>query len=61
MFMDFRDQPPPPRWEPRPGRRRLTPRERKAVEAILLFNAVMLVCGPLAGATLLQAIPALFR
>lgn len=61
MFMDFRDQPPPPRWEPSPRRPALTPRERKAVTAILLFNMVMLVCSPLAGATLFQAIPALFR
>ncbi len=61
MFMDFRDQPPPPRWEPKPRRPPLTTRERKAVKTILLFNVVMLVCGPLAGATLFQAIPALFR
>lgn len=61
MFMDFRDQPPPPRWEPKPRRPPLSPRERKAVKTILLFNVAMLVCGPLAGATLFQAIPALFR
>jgi len=61
MFVDFRDQPPPPRWEPKPRRPPLTARQRRAVELIALLNLVMLVCGPLAGATLFQAIPALFR
>jgi len=61
MFMDFRDQPPPPRWEPKPRRPRLTPRQRRVVEGIIGFNMLMLLCGPLAGATLFGAIAALFR
>ncbi|GAA0668856.1 hypothetical protein FHT00_000370 [Sphingomonas insulae] len=61
MFVDFRDQPPPPRWEPKRRRPPLTARQRNVVGTIAIFNLVMLVCGPLAGATLFQAIPALFR
>ncbi len=61
MFVDFRDQPPPPRWEPKPGRKPLTPKQRRVVEGIAILNIVMLVCGPLAGATVFRAIPALFR
>ena len=61
MFMDFRDQLPPPRWEPKPARPPLTTGQRKAIEIIIAFNLLMLLCGPLAGATLFDAIAALFR
>ncbi|MCU6455021.1 hypothetical protein LPN01_13120 [Sphingomonas sp. A2-49] len=64
MFVDFRNQFPPPPWqpEPEPARRPpLTPRQRKAVEAIAAFNIVMLLCAPLAGATVLQGVAAVFR
>ncbi len=61
MFMEFRDQPPPPRWEPDPVRPRLTPRQRRIVEGIVLFNLLMALCAPLAGATLFEEFVALMR
>jgi len=62
MFVDFRDQVPPPRWEPKPPpSRRLTPRQRKTMEVVVGFNLVMLLVAPLGGATILQAIGALLR
>ena len=61
MFVDFRDQMPPPRWDPKPTPRRLTPRQRKTMEVIVGFNIVMLLVAPLGGATILQAIAALLR
>lgn len=62
MFMDFRDQPPPPRWEPKPaGRPPLSRRERRAIGWIIGFNVLMLLCAPLAGATLFEGLAALLR
>lgn len=61
MFVDFRDQPPPPRWDPARTPRGLTPRQRRTMEAIVGFNIVMLLVAPLGGATILQAISALLR
>lgn len=63
MFVDFTDPVPPPRWEPKPdpSPARLTRRQRKVVEAIVGFNAVMLLCAPLAGATVIEGFVALFR
>ncbi|EZP54650.1 MULTISPECIES: hypothetical protein [Sphingomonas] len=61
MFVDFREVPPPPRWEPEPARRRFTPRQRKTMEIVVGVNLVMLVFAPLGGATLVQAIVALWR
>lgn len=61
MFMDFRDQLPPPPWEPRPRRRTLTPRQRRTVELIVFFNVAMLLCAPLAGATVVEGVIALLR
>jgi hypothetical protein len=61
MFVDFRDQVPPPRWEPKPPPRHLTPRQCRTVEVVVGFNLVMLLVAPLGGATILQAIGALLR
>jgi len=61
MFVDFRDQVPPPRWEPKRPPRRLTPRQRRTMEVVVGFNLVMLLVAPLGGATILQAIGALLR
>jgi hypothetical protein len=61
MFVDFRDQMPPPRWDPEPTPRRLTPRQRRTMELVVGFNIVMLLVAPLGGATILQAITALLR
>ena len=61
MFVDFRDQPPPPRWEPKPPPRRRTPRQRKTMEIVVGVNIVLLLIAPLGGATILQAIGALLR
>ncbi|PZU08997.1 MAG: hypothetical protein DI606_14290 [Sphingobium sp.] len=63
MFMDFRDQPPPPPWDPRPARRRppLTPRQQKTLGAIVGINIVLLLVAPIGGATFLAALWALLR
>ena len=64
MFVDFRHQFPPPPWQPEPEpvrRPPLTPRQRRTVKAIALFNIAMLLCAPLAGATVLEGIAALLR
>lgn len=57
MFMDFRGDW-PPQWEPEPPRRpaRLTPRGQKVVGAVVGVNLLLLVFGPLAGATVLDPI-----
>lgn len=61
MFVDFEQGwPPPERREPDPA-----PRQNKRSETvaawIIGFNLVMLLVGPLAGATIFDAIVALFK
>ncbi|MEH3123858.1 MAG: hypothetical protein PGN16_18145 [Sphingomonas phyllosphaerae] len=61
MFVDFRDQPPPPPWQPRRARQRLTRRQVKALAAIIGFNVILLIVAPIGGATLIGALAMLFR
>lgn len=61
MFVDFQNGwPPPERWEAEPAP---PPDTRKHTLAawIIGFNLVMLLVGPLAGATLFDAAIAAFR
>ncbi len=61
MFVDFRDQPPPPPWQPRRARPRLTRRQEKTLAAIIGFNVILLIVAPIGGATLIGALAMLFR
>ena len=63
MFVDFRDQPPPPRWEPKPVRKtpQLSKRQQHTLAAIIGINMLLLLIAPIGGATVIQAIVALFR
>ena len=64
MFVDLRDQPPPPSWEPRrpaAPRPRLTARQEKTLAAIIALNVVLLIVAPIGGATLIGALALLFR
>lgn len=61
MFVDFRDQPPPPPWQPRRPRPRLTPRQEKALAAIIGLNVILLIVAPIGGATLIGALAVLLR
>jgi hypothetical protein len=61
MFVDFENKwSPPERGEPRPA-----PRPAKRAETITAwiigFNLLMLLVGPLCGATVFDAVVALFR
>lgn len=61
MFMDFRDQPPPPRWDPpRKAEPRLDARQQKLLGRILVFNLLMLLFGPLAGSSVVNGLVGLF-
>ncbi|PVE59355.1 hypothetical protein DC429_02820 [Arthrobacter sp. TPD3018] len=64
MFVDFREPPPPPPpWRPKPRdpRPQLTPRQQNALAAIIGVNVLLLLIAPIGGATVIQAISALFR
>lgn len=61
MFVDFRDQPPPPPWRPQRPKPRLTARQEKTLAAIIAFNVLLLLGPPIGGATLFGALTLLFR
>ncbi|WP_294194644.1 hypothetical protein [uncultured Sphingomonas sp.] len=61
MFVDFRDRPPPPPWQPRRPQPRLTRRQEKALAAIIGVNIILLLVAPIGGATLVGAFALLFR
>ncbi|AXJ94702.1 MULTISPECIES: hypothetical protein [unclassified Sphingomonas] len=63
MFVDFRDQPPPPPWRPKPVQKgpQLTRRQQDTLAAIIGVNMLLLLIAPIGGATVIQAIVALFR
>lgn len=61
MFMDFRDQAPPPRWEPRPASPRLSPRGERWLGRLVMLNLVLLLLAPIGGATLIEALVVLWR
>jgi len=57
MFMDFRDQPPPPPWRPQPRPARLTRQQEKRLGMVLLVNIVLLFgAAPLAGSSVVAAL-----
>ncbi len=61
MFVDFRDQPPPPPWRPTPPRPRLTAKQEKTLATIIGINVVLLLVAPIGGATIIGAVAALLR
>lgn len=63
MFVDFRDSTPPPPWQPAPRdpRPRLTRRQQDVLGLIIAANLVLLLVAPIGGATIIQAIAALWR
>jgi hypothetical protein len=50
-----------PPWEPPPRKPRLTPRQERVLIWIIAANAVLWFVAPIGGATLFQAVAALFR
>ena len=63
MIVDFRDQPPPPPWEPRRTKKgpQLTSGQQRTLGAILGVNVLLLLLAPIGGATLLELLAILFR
>lgn len=62
MFVDNREPwPPPEPWRAPPPPRRLSRRGERVIGWIVLLNLLMLVFGPLAGATLFDAALAMLR
>lgn len=59
MFVDDENRRLPEPWEPPRPEPRLTAGEQKVMMWIIGFNVAMLLFGPLAGTTLLQAMWAL--
>ena len=47
-------------WEPPPRRPRMTKRQERVLLWILGFNAVLLLVAPIGGATVVQALVAVF-
>jgi hypothetical protein len=62
MFMDFRDQPPPPPWQPKQPDRRptLNVRQQKMLAIVAAINILLLLVAPIGGATLISALIAWF-
>jgi hypothetical protein len=57
MFMDFRDQTPPPRWEPPAAPKpRLTRRQEKTLGWLVGLNLILLLVAPIAGASIITAL-----
>jgi hypothetical protein len=61
MFVDFRDQFPPPPWQPRPPGRRITRRQERLIGAIVLANMALLLLAPVAGGTIIAGLLAILR
>ena len=62
MYVDFRDDwPPLDPLKPERPKRCLSKRQETVVLCIVGFNLLMLVVGPLAGATLFEAVIATLR
>ena len=61
MFVPFDEGwPPPPRWEPRPERPRLSKRDEGRLLWLIGVNLLLLFVAPLAGVSVLQVIAALW-
>ena len=62
MFLDVREPwPHPEPWRPKRSEPAITKRGERVIAWVVGFNLVMLVLGPLAGATVVEALIALFR
>lgn len=62
MFVEFQDGwPPPEPWEPKPAGPRMSKRAERLTTWIIGFNLVMLLVGPLAGATVFDAVLAMLH
>ena len=59
MFVDERGGWEPLPWKP-PSRRRLTDRQERVILGLITFNALFLLVAPIGGATVIQAVIALF-
>mgnify|MGYP000237463842 CR=1 FL=1 len=59
---DFRDQPPPPPWQPKQPDRRpaLNVRQQKTLAIVVAINLLLLLVAPIGGATLISALIAWF-
>lgn len=56
MFLDLQNAwPPPEPWRPE-RKPRITRRQQRAIGWIVMFNLLMLLLGPLAGATLFDVV-----
>jgi hypothetical protein len=61
MFVDFKDPwPPPPRWEPKRSAPKLTPRDERVLLWAVGFNLLVLLIAPIGGASIIQALVAVF-
>lgn len=56
MFMDFRDQPPPPPWQPKQPDRRpaLNAGQQKTLAIVVAINLLLLFVAPIGGATVIS-------
>ncbi|GAA3723252.1 MULTISPECIES: hypothetical protein [Sphingomonas] len=62
MFLDTRDPwPPAEPWRPAPPAPRLTKRGERVVGWVIGFNLLMLLVGPLAGSSVIDAVMAIMR
>lgn len=61
MFVDLRNDWPPEPWNPKPVPPKLTPRQVRVMAWILAVNVAMLLLGPFAGASVIDALLALLR
>jgi len=62
MFLDTRNPwPAPEPWRPERPRPRLTKRGEGVLGWVIGFNLLMLVIGPLAGSSVVEALVAIFR
>ncbi|MEH3100705.1 hypothetical protein [Sphingomonas adhaesiva] len=61
MFVDFRDTPAPPPWQPPRPQPRLTGRQRRVMTGVIGLNLFLLLVAPIGGATIFAAIAVAFR
>ncbi len=59
MFFDWKQEPPPPPWQPEPQKRRVTKRDETVLFWIVGINLLLVLLSPFAGASVIQAVAAL--